>query len=248
MNFDGLNWSILGPAFAAGLMVLSLSVPLGQRVLERGIIFIDLAIAQIAGVGVIFAHLWQEDLHSWQIQAIALTTALFGAFVFHWVEKRMPDKQEALIGVGFVLAATLGIMLLAKDPHGGEHLTNLLVGQILWTDWETLAQQGIIFAALFLLWWTKFRHSQLGFYLIFAVTVTLAVQLVGVYLIFASLILPALAIANRPNALHWGYVVGIVGYALGLTLSAIADLPSGAVIVWTLALSALLVGLKLKHS
>lgn len=241
MEWNGLSWTILGPAFIAGLMVLSLSVPLGQNVLQRGIIFIDLAVAQIAGVGVIFAHLINDHLLNWQVQLIAVSAALSGALIFHWVEKNIPEKQEALIGVSFVLAATLGILFLSKDPHGGEHLTNLLIGQILWIDWHTLSQQIWIFAPLFVLWWgVALKKSKLGFYIIFAITITFTVQLIGVYLVFASLILPALATTHRQHPLFLGYVIGILGYATGLIISAFADLPSGAVIVWTLAFIAFL--------
>ena len=138
MNLDLLDWTILLPALVTGLLVLSTHVPLGQEVLKRGIIFIDLAIAQIAGLGVLFAGVigWEDNV--WLVQASAVSSALLASVVLHWTEKRWPQSQEPLIGILFVLAATGSILLLAENPHGAEHLKDLLVGQILWVTWDML--------------------------------------------------------------------------------------------------------------
>ena len=133
MNSD-FDWSIIGPALLAGMLVLSTHVPLGRKVLERGIIFIDLAIAQIAGLGVILADTMGWQAHGWEVQAVAVSAAMIAALGLNFTEKLWPDIQEALIGVLFILAATASILLLADNPHGGEHLKDLLVGQILWID------------------------------------------------------------------------------------------------------------------
>lgn len=233
-----LDGAILGPALLAGLLVVATHVPLGQQVLRRGIIFIDLAIAQIAGIGVIAAHRlgWAEG--GWGVQAAAVGAALAGALALTWTERRWPQLQEALIGASFVLAATAAILLLSHDPHGGEQLKDLLVGQILWVTPGDLLPVAMLYAGILALWFALGqRLGRLGFYTLFAVTVTASVQLVGVYLVFASLIIPALAtraLDGRRQLLH-GYAVGAVGYALGLIVSALYDLPSGAVIVWALA-------------
>ena len=104
MNWDGLDLSILGPAFLAGVLVLSTHVPMGQEVLRRGIIFIDLAVAQIAGLGLIAAASFGWEAHGWEVQLVAVTAALLGAVLLNQCEKRWPDIEEALIGVMFVLA------------------------------------------------------------------------------------------------------------------------------------------------
>ncbi|MDD4881588.1 MAG: metal ABC transporter permease, partial [Gallionellaceae bacterium] len=122
MNYAGLDAGILGPAMVAGLLVLATHVPLGLQVLKRGIVFIDLAIAQIAGIGVIAADAMGWEPQGWAVQVAAVSAALLGALVLTYSEKRWPQIQEALIGVLFVLAAYLGILLLADNPHGGEHL------------------------------------------------------------------------------------------------------------------------------
>ena len=127
MSTAGLELSILWPAFIAGLLVTSTHVPLGIQVLRRGIVFIDLAIAQIAGLGVIVADWFGFEPQGWAVQVSALAAALAGAVVLTWTEKHWPDVQEALIGVMFILAASGALIVLAANPHGAEHLKDLLV-------------------------------------------------------------------------------------------------------------------------
>ncbi len=243
MNWGALDWGILGPALIAGLLVLATHVPLGTQVLDRGIVFIDLAIAQIAGLGVIGADALGLPEGGVAVQLSAVGAALLGAWLLTWTERRAPQQQEALIGVLFVLASCAGILLLAGNPHGGEHLKDLLVGQILWVNTTQLlwlaGATALLLAALALGWVA--RLGRFGFYAAFALAVTASVQLVGVYLVFASLIIPALGTrAQRgPRRLRLAYGIGALGYALGLALSAVFDLPSGAVIVWALAACAL---------
>jgi len=243
MNDASIDLSIIAPAFLAGMLVLMTHVPLGAQVLKRGIVFIDLAIAQIAALGVILAGMAELDPQSWLVQAAAGAAAVLGAFLLTWTEKRWPEVQEAQIGVLFVLAATGSLLLLAHNPHGGEHLRDLLAGQILWVRYEQLLVPAIgsaaILAALVLF---KERVGRLGFYLIFALAVTASVQLIGVYLVFASLIVPSLGVRNYRQAwrLPLAYLIGILGYAAGLLLSMLFDLPSGALIVWCLTLLAML--------
>ncbi|MEO7252170.1 MAG: metal ABC transporter permease [Arenimonas sp.] len=243
LNMDGLDISILGPACLAGLIVLSTHVPLGKQVLARGIIFIDLAIAQIAALGVISAGFFGVDEHGYGVQVAAAIAALLGAGLLAWTDRRWPEYQEPLIGTLFVLAATGGLLLLANNPQGGEHLKDLLVGQILWVSFSQLIPAAVLSALLLaFMWWRRGRLAGLIFYALFALAITASVQLVGVYLVFASLIVPALATAGMSGKrqLITAYVIGAAGYASGLALSAVLDLPSGALIVWTLAACAML--------
>ena len=243
MNWSALDWGILGPALVAGLLVLATHVPLGMQVLDRGIVFIDLAIAQIAGLGVIAADAVGLPEGGIAVQAAALSAALLGAWLLTWTERRAPAQQEALIGVLFILAACVGLLLLSGNPHGGEHLKDLLVGQILWVHATQLAWLALLSALLLGAIATGWigRLGRFGFYGAFALAVTASVQLVGVYLVFSSLIIPALATSGerRRRRPFVAYAIGATGYALGLALSALFDLPSGAVIVCTLALCAL---------
>lgn len=238
------EWSIIAPAFVAIALVLSTHVPLGTEVLRRGIIFIDLAIAQVAGLGVIAAYTMGWEAEGWQVQIAAVSAALIAAFILHLTDKRFPDIQEALIGVAFVLAATVGILLLAGNPHGGEHLKELLVGQVLWVNYPQLLPAAIVNAVVLAAWyWTRDRLHGFGFYAIFAFAVTASVQLVGVYLVFAALIIPALAtrsIGHRWLRVACGYAVGLVGAAAGLLVTINLDLPAGAIVVLCVALTAVL--------
>lgn len=232
MNLASLEPGILLPAFAAGLLVLVSHVPLGQAVLRRGIVFLDLAIAQIAGLGVVLAHSLGGQASPWLTQAGAVSAALLGALFLHRMDERSPARQEAIIGVTFVAAASLALILMSHDPHGAEHLRELLVGQILWTTWGDLLPLAGVTALVLAAWFgLDWRASPLGFYLLFAVTITASVQVVGIYLVFASLIVPALACGER---LARGLLIGVAGYALGLIASGLFDLPSGAAIVLAL--------------
>jgi len=228
-----IDFGILLPAMAAGLLVAATHVPLGVQVLNRGIVFIDLAVAQIAGLGVVFADWLGFEPQGAAVQVSALAAALAGALVLNWTEKLWPEVQEAVIGVAFVLAANAAILLLAANPHGAEHLKDLLVGQILWVTpgrlvWVAAASALIVAA------WFAFGATigRAGFYLLFACAVTVAVQLVGLYLVFATLIVPALAtrLLSR-GRIAVGYAIAALSYALGLALSLTADLPAGPLIV-----------------
>ncbi|MCA1979875.1 MAG: metal ABC transporter permease, partial [Thiobacillus sp.] len=215
MPLAALDPALLVPPLAAGLLVLATHIPLGRRVLARGIVFLDLAIAQFAGLGVIIAHVagWEA---SWATQLVAFAAALAGATLLAWSDRRWPARQEALIGSSFVVVACVAALLLASDPHGGEELQALLVGQILWVTPSQLAAAAAVYALVGALWRPLARHG-FGFYALFALAITTSVQLVGVYLVFASLILPALATLGRERG--WAplaFAVGATGYASGL--------------------------------
>ncbi len=247
---DAIDWTIIGPAFVAGIVVLSTHVPLGQEVLKRGIIFIDLAIAQVAGLGVIAAHAMDWDPDGIEVQIAAVSAALLAAIGLNWTEKRWSKIQEPLIGILFILAATGGILLLAGNPHGSEHLKELLVGQILWTTWSSIWPVALLYSVVLTLWFLlRSRMGALTFYLAFAVVVTASVQIVGIYLVFASLIIPALATTGmrRGNRLFAGYLIGAASYFVGIILSFMLDLPTGAVVVWSMAAMAVVVGLLISN-
>jgi zinc/manganese transport system permease protein len=229
------------PAFVAGLLVTATHVPLGTQVLARGIVFVDLAIAQIAGWGVLLADQLGFEPQGAAVQIAALAAALAGALLLTWTERNWPEVQEAVIGVTFVLGATGSVLLLASNVHGSEHLRDLLVGQILWVQWTGLGWTAAVYA-LVLIAWFGFgeRLGRVGFYALFALTVTVSVQLVGLYLVFATLIVPPLGTRKMTrHRVAAAWAIGLAGYAAGLLLSTALDLPSGPVIVWTLAAFAL---------
>ncbi len=237
--FTGGMPGLIAPALAAGLLVAATHVPLGREVLKRGIIFLDLAVAQIAGLGAVAASVlfgWQ----GWSQQAAAFVCALAAAMGFSRLERKNQTVQEAFIGCSFVMAASLAILLFAGDPHGGEEVSNLMAGQILWVRWPQIAAAAFVYvpalAVLLLLPDLARRH----FYLLFAACITVSVQMVGVYLVFASLILPAMASSrfHGRRGLACGYGIAAAAVAGGLAVSVLTDLPSGPVMVCGFAAAA----------
>ena len=233
---------IVLPATIAGLMVAILHVPLGIEVLRRGIIFIDLAIAQIAGLCVVLVKLWVHDA-SWAItQIAAILSALAAALFFRWIEKVAPQEQEAVIGSSFVLAAAAILLALANHPHGGEEVQHILSGQILFVSWERILAFLPIYGAGLILWFSVVSLRQgVCFYGLFAIIVTASVQLVGIYLVFASLILPALAV-NRIRKPSIGLAMGLSTISVigGIILSTTSDLPAGPLLVFAFAAVAII--------
>jgi zinc/manganese transport system permease protein len=232
-----LDLLLIAPALLAGALVLSTHVPLGHEVLKRGIIFIDLAIAQIAALGVIAAVVFGGELASWQLQVFAGSSALLGGGLIYFLEKKYTATLEAIIGILFILAASGGLLLVGYAPHSDELLHDLLVGQILWVSKQQLLCVSCLYIPLLLIWFTQKNKHPLVFYIVFSLAVTASVQLVGIYLVFASLILPALFtrhIQAYKSRLLTAYSLGLLGYISGLFASVLFDLPTGAVIVWTL--------------
>jgi len=225
------DYQWLLPPFAAGLLVVITHVVFGQEVLRRGIIFIDLTIAQVAGVGIVTAVLLGIK-GGWALQAFAVGIALLAAFGLAWAERRYPQRQEAIIGSLYVVAASTVMLLLAQDPHANEHLNRLLSGQILWLGWSDVWPVALLYAAILLLWQLS---GQRGFYLLFTLVVTSSVQMIGLYLVFATLVLPSLS--SRQLSRAW--LVGILGYVMGFALSLRFDLPAGPAVVVALAAAGL---------
>ena len=175
------------------------------------------------------------------MQVSALAAALAGALLLTWTERIWPDVQEAVIGVVFVLGATGSVLLLASNAHGSEHLRDLLVGQILWSQPGRLIWAAVIYAGILAAWFgAGKRIGRVGFYVLFALAVTISVQLVGLYLVFATLIVPPLATRQLTRGrLAVAWALGAGGYAVGLVVATLADLPPGPVIVWALVALAL---------
>jgi len=233
---------VFAPAFVAGLLMITTHVPLGREVLKSGIVFLDLAIAQAAGLGVILAGLGEHGAEGLTVQLSAGAAALTAAGLLSWTERFAGKYQEALIGCLFVLTACVGLIALSSNPRGGEHLKNLLVGQILWVTWPDLIPVAMVYAGILLAWFGFGpRLGRVGFYTLFAVSVTVSVQLVGIYLVFGTLILPALGIhrATGRASLAIAYAIAAAGYVFGFIATTMFDLPAGPVIVCTLALCSL---------
>ena len=245
-----------------------LLVYLGLHVVQRGIIFIDIAMAQMASLGISVAILFHFDLEGWTTFFIALGFTLVGAAIFSVTGKRASQiPQEAVIGIAYVVAAAAAVLLLSRAAEGDEEIKNMLVGNILlvtprevWERFALFAAVGIfhfVFRRNFLLvsfdrdgayqkglqvrWWDFF------FYAVFGLVVTSFVRIAGVLLVFSYLIVPAVCginLAQRTaNRLLIGWFIALLGGIAGLFLSFWWDLPSGAAIVCTFGALLILISL-----
>ncbi|PIQ81930.1 MAG: ABC transporter [Candidatus Omnitrophica bacterium CG11_big_fil_rev_8_21_14_0_20_64_10] len=242
--------------FAACLVLTGIHAYLGLHVIQREVIFVDLALAQIAAFGATLGFLWGFGLHSAQSYGIALALTLVGAGIFAATRFRKPViPQEALIGVVYAVAASAAILVLARAPEGGEELKALLVGHLLFVGWPQIAKVALIYGGIGLLHWFARRplllisrdHEQAFekglrvrwwdflFYATFGLVVTSSVEMAGVLVVFSFLIVPAICGAllaetvGRRLAVGWG--VGAAASVAGVAASFFWDLPTGATIV-----------------
>lgn len=239
--------SLLAPAFVAGVIISFIHVPLGQEVLKRGIIFLDLAVAQFAALGMMafqtFAVVDEYSLWSaYGRLGAGLLSAILCAFIFHFLEKKSGRYQEALIGCAFVLAASLGLLIVANSPHGAEEIKNILEGQILWTSWSHIEFILPVFVVVFFVWKVFKNKRSFLFYPLFAITIPFSVSMIGVYLVFASLIFPALAVEKFQNyKFVFGLLASVFAYLLGLMASYLFDWPAGSAIVFMFSVTSIIV-------
>lgn len=235
--------SVLGWPLAAGVLVLLSHVPLGLQVLRRGIVFIDLAVAQVAALGVLVAGSFSANAG---LSALAgMASALAGAGLVAALSRAWPERREALIGLVYVAGAVASLLWVSADPHGGQKLASLLAGDVLWVlpgQLGALAAATAVFLVLHRVWGGSLWNSA-AFYPAFAVLVSLSVPLLGLYLVFATLIVPALAVVARLRRTWAGVALGILAYAAGLLASLWWDLPSGPCAVLSLMATGLLVAL-----
>ena len=225
---------LLAP-LAAGFLATLTHAVLGREVLARGIVFIDLAIAQCAVLGALSASL----LHLHGVEATMATTsaALLGALAVAGMCAWWPARREALIGTLYIATASLATVLASRDPHGIEQINRLLAGDVLWASWSALIPLAVASVVLLMgvLIFGSLLKRDLVFYPVFAVLVSLSLPLLGLYLVFATLIIPALAgsvVSGRP--LQAAIAGGLAGYLVGLIASAFMDWPSGPTVVLSL--------------
>jgi zinc/manganese transport system permease protein len=251
-------WEVMFWPIAACVLLPWLLVYLGLHVVQRGIIFIDIAMAQMASLGICVAVLMQFEPESLMAYLMGLAVTLIGAAIFSTTGKRVSQvPQEAIIGITYVVAAAAAVLVLSRSAHGNEEIRNMLVGDItvvsateVWKCFVVFVAVGIVHFALrknFLLisfdrdaayarglrvrWWDFL------FYATFGLVVTIFVRVAGVLLVFSYLIVPAVCgvtLARRISArLLIGWAISFIGGIAGLFLSFWWDFPSGAAIVCT---------------
>ena len=256
-----MEWTLLqflAPAIVASLIIAGIHAYLGLHVVERGVIFVDLSLAQIASLGAAIA-VWQGfDPHAPAVYWMSLTFTLIGAVIFATVkghDARIP--QEAIIGISYAVASAAVILTLSMATGESEHLRDMLVGNILsvqWPDVWLTAAVYLVIGAFHLVFRQRFLAISMDphgaaargipvrlwdflFYASFGFVVTRSVAIAGVLLVFCYLIVPSVAgmlysdrIAPR---LVVGWVMGTIVSMLGMYLSVEFDLPTGATIVCT---------------
>jgi zinc/manganese transport system permease protein len=254
--------------FAACLVLVGIHAYLGIHVLARGVIFVDLALAQIAALGRTLAFLAGYELDSMEAHLISLGAAFVGAALFSLTRLRQRQvPQEAVIGITYAVAAAAGVLAIDRAPHGAEHLKDLLVGSILWVTWPQVLEITGLYLALGLFHWFfrerflvitldeeeawrrgwSVRFWDFIFYASFGLVISVSVQVAGVLLVFSFLIVPAVCGTLLAQRLVWrlgvAWGVGFGASALGCSLSYAADLPTGAAVVCTFGAVLIALGL-----
>jgi len=258
---------LLAP-FIASLILTGIHAYLGVHVVERGVVFVDLALAQIAALGTTVAVLYGYDAHQTAAYWFSLGFTFLGAAVFSTVrahKARIP--QEAVIGISYAVASAAALLAMSKSAEQTEHLKEMLVGNILTVSWAEVRHTALLYAAvgvfhyifrkkflLISLHPEKAREMGLSvafwdflFYASFGLVVTSSVAIAGVLLVFCYLIVPsvgAMLYAERIGPrLAIGWSMGTVVSALGVYLSLKIDLPTGAAIVCTFGIVLILMAL-----
>jgi len=254
--FDLSIIAILLPAFCECVVLVGIHAYLGIHVIKRQIIFVDLALAQIAALGALVAFLFGIQPHTWASYWFSLAMATIGAGIFaicRFRESKVP--QEAAIGLIYAIAAAMAVLLIDKAPHGAEQLKDILTGSLLWVKWESIATAAAVYAGVGLIHYIyrdKFmlissdpeaaRQKGLNirawdflFFFLFGVVITLSVDVAGVLIVFVFLVAPAImaiSITDRLSSqLLIGWGLGLLVTVLGLVASYVWDLPTGPAII-----------------
>jgi zinc/manganese transport system permease protein len=260
-------FEILLPAFVASLILTGIHAYLGVHVVERGVIFVDLSLAQIAALGTTVAYLAGYDLHSSTAYLFSLGFTFLGAAIFALSRPHRSTRipQEAIIGIVYVVSAAVAILVMSKATQETEHLKEMLVGNILSVSWQELGKTAVLYAlvgAFHFIFRKRFlaismnptEAERLGlnvrfwdflFYMSFGFVVTSSVAIAGVLLVFCFLIVPSVAamlFTERLGArLAIGWTMGALVSAGGVAFSFVLDLPTGATIVGTFGATLLIV-------
>lgn len=248
--------TFLGPALVMCVVITSIHVYLGMHILAREIIFVDLALAQLAALGATIGLVLSPEEAESGVPLLPLCFTLLGAALFALSRRaRKQVSQEAVVGIVYAVASAVMLLVLSRSPHGAEHLKDVLVGSLLLSDWDSVLRLGgeyVVLGALqialarrfvsiswrpdeaertmaHVTWW------DFGFYVLFGIVITLSVQIAGVLLVFSYLIVPAVItrLFNERFALRLigGWAVALMASLLGLWASWSWDLPTGAAIV-----------------
>ncbi|HEY7515258.1 MAG TPA: metal ABC transporter permease [Vicinamibacteria bacterium] len=258
---DSTMLHFLAAPFAASLILTGIHAYLGVHVVERGVIFVDLSLAQIAALGAAIALVVTDEAHGPGVYWISLAFTFIGAAIFSTIRSRRARiPQEAIIGISYAVASAATILTMSHATSESEHLKDMLVGNILAVSWPEVTKTAILYAAVGIFHYV-FRRQFLAismdhekaeaeglrvrlwdflFYASFGFVVTSSVSIAGVLLVFCYLIVPSVAAMLYAESvgrrLLIGWTMGTVVSALGIYLSLRLDLPTGATMVCTFGL------------
>ena len=243
---------LLLPPFVAAMIILLTHAYLGLHVIQRGVIFVDLALAQIAALGSTVALLIGAEHGSMEAYIFALAFTLLGALIFSFTRvDDSPVPQEALIGITFVVASATVILLSSFSAEGTEHLRETMTGALIWVTWPTVLKVAASYSVIGL-FHVVFRRKMLAtsfaphrvqhlrtwdfvFYATFGVIITSSVQIAGVLMVFSALVIPAVIAffytRSFQRALLIAWSAGTVAIIAGLTISFSLDVTTGPVLV-----------------
>lgn len=246
----------LAPPLVACVLLAGIHGYLGIHVVSRGVIFVDIALAQMAALGAAVGLIFHLEIQSVSANILSALFAFSGALLLAGIrpfERLVP--VEAFIGVLYVVGAALVILIMDRAPHGSEHIKQLLVGEILWVSWPDVLVEAIVYGLVGLLF--VFLHSRIYnisaepdsarkrglriffydmlFYTLFGIVVTVSVRVAGVLLVFTYLVVPAMIAAlfttNFFKRLIICWSIGILISLIGVGASYSFDFPTGAAIV-----------------
>ncbi len=249
-------WELMALPFLECLVLVGIHSYLGIHVIKRKVIFVDLALAQIAAMGTIVAFLFGLQPHTQGAYVFSLLFTFLGAAVFSLTRLRQEKiPQEAVIGLVYALAASVSILIIDRAPHGAEHIKEILTGSILWVKWESVLIAAVVYAvvgAFHYIFRDRFflisadpqeayrqgisvRLWDFLFYMSFGVVITLSVHTAGVLLVFVFLVVPAIMAILITDRLVYqlliGWGVGTIVSFFGLAASYAYDFPSGPMVV-----------------
>ncbi len=253
--------SFMAAPFAACLVLVGLHAYFGIHVIERRVLFVDLAVAQFAALGAVVGFAFGHHPGEFGSTLFSLAFAIVAAALFALTRVRIEKlPQEAIIGITFVVASAATILVADRAPEGAEHIRETLSGALLWVTWPTVFKVAVIYAAIGLFHWIfrerfllisvdpdeafhrgwNVRWWDFLFYLSFGVMITFSVGIGGILMVFAYLVIPAcvaiLIHARMRARLAVGWATGVAGSALGLVASYYLDMPTGPAVVVVLGL------------
>ncbi len=253
--------SFMAAPFAACLVLVGIHAYFGIHIIERRVLFVDLAVAQFAALGAVVGFAAGHHPGSLGSTLFAMGFASIAAGIFAITRMRYEKlPQEAIIGITFVVASAAAILVADKAPEGAEHIKETLAGSLLWVTWPTVIKDLIIYSAVGLFHWLlrkrfllisfdpgeayrrgwKIRWWDFLFYLSFGIIITFSVEIGGILMVFSYLVIPAciaiLLATNMKTRLILGWGIGWLGSALGLVASYVWDFPTGPAIVVVLGL------------